>query len=529
MKRISCILMLPLLVLGSDCGSNHAQYPGLQPGAKSGEFVVAVEPLVIGVDTFHAEYGTIAVPENRNRATTRLIHIPFLRIRALSQHPAEPVFGFAGGPGASNMYWDWQKARIVLPEHDFVLVGYRGMDGSVTLDCPEVTDAVRESDCPLSDASMQRIGQAYASASHRLEASGIDLDGYTMLETIEDNESVCRVLGCDRISILGESYGTRIAYLYGLKHPERILRSALIAVNPPGGFVWEPETIDAQLRHYATLWSADSLAKSRCPDLYATMQAVLASMPRRWLFIPISADKVKIATFGLLFHRTTAAKVFDAYVAAGEGDYSGLALMSLAYDYIVPSLSTWGEPASKAVSADFDSSRNYLHDMMPSALPLGSPMGAFMWGPLQYFHWPTHMLPAEFREARRSEVQTLLLGGSLDFSTPAVNTTEKLLPYLPNGKQIILSEYGHVQDMWQMNPENISLILTSFYKTGIPDISMNRYAPMDFSVSWGFPRIAKTAVGGISILLFAFILLTVYLVRRRRRRLTSQSPTTALL
>jgi pimeloyl-ACP methyl ester carboxylesterase len=376
---------------------------------------------------------------------------------------------------------------------------------------------------------MKRIGQAFTCAAQRLQKDGVDLDGYTMLETIEDNESVCDALGYSKINLLGESYGTRIAYLYGLKHPERIRRSALIAVNPPGGFVWEPETIDGQLKYYAALWSRDSLARSRCPDLYAAMQAVLAAMPQRWLFIPISADKVRIATFGLLFHRNTAAMVFDAYVAAAEGDYSGLALMSLAYDYMVPSLSTWGEPASKAASADFDSSRNYLREMMPSGLPLGSPMSAFMWGPLQYSRWPTHMLPAEFRNARRSDVQTLLLGGSLDFSTPAVNATVGMLPFLPNGKQIILSEYGHVQDMWQVDPDNIRLILTTFYQTGIPDVSGNRHIPMNFAVSWGFPKIAKIAVGGISILLFALLLLTAYLVRRRRRRSAIHSSSNTIL
>jgi pimeloyl-ACP methyl ester carboxylesterase len=529
MKR-TCSYIL-LLVLSSNCGcrSDHAEYPISPTGAKSESYVLASRQFAIGADTFRADYGTITVPENRSKKASRLIHLPFLRVHSSSSKPAEPVFGFAGGPGASNMYWDRAKARTLLPEHDFVLVGYRGMDGSVCLDCTEVTEVVRKSDSPLSSESIEKLGHAFTSAAQRLQNSGIDLDGYTILETIEDNESVCRALGYGRINLLGESYGTRIAYLYGLKYSERIFRSGLIAVNPPGGFVWEPETIDAQLRQYAALWSRDSLMRSRCPDLYGAMQTVLTGMAQRWLFFPISADKVKIATFGLLFHRSTAAMVFDAYVAAAGGDNSGLALMSLAYDYMIPSLSTWGEPAAKAVSADFDTSRNYLHDMTPPGLPLGSPMSAFMWGPLQYTRWPTHALPEEFRRARRSDVQTLLLSGSVDFSTPAVLATNNLLPFLPNGKQIIFSECGHVKDMWQTNPDNIGLILTTFYRTGVPDVSKNRYVSMDFAVSWGFPRIAKVALGGAICLLFAVVFLGVYLVRRHRRRSTSRSPSVRLI
>lgn len=509
-----------LSVLGVDGGysSDDPGYPPAPPGSKAENFIVEPSPFTIGADTFQADYGTITVPECRSKSASRLIHLPFLRIRSSLRHPTEPVVGLAGGPGASNMYWDWAKAATLLAEHDFILVGYRGIDGSVTLECPEVTEAVRECDSPLSDEAMERIGHAYTSAAQRLLDSGIDLDGYTMVEVIEDNESVCKALGYGRINLLGESYGTRVAYLYGLRHPERVHRSALIAVNPPGGFVWEPGTIDAQLKQYAVLWSRDPLMRSRCSDLYTAMHSVLAAMPRRWLFLPISADKVKIATFGLLFHRSTAAMVFDAYVAAAEGDYSGLAVMSLAYDYMVPSLSTWGEPASKAASADYDSSRDYMREMTPPGMPLGSPMSAFMWGPLQHTHWPTCALPEELRRTQRSDVQTLLLGGSVDFSTPVVNATNKLLPYLPNGRQIVFSECGHVKDMWEANPDNMRLILTTFYRTGIPDVSKNTYIPMDFTVSWGFPKIAKAALSIIFCLLLALVVLAVYLVRKHLLR-----------
>jgi hypothetical protein len=36
----------------------------------------------------------------------------------------------------------------LLDEHDIVMVGYRGVDGHVVLDCPEVTKAWREGKSP---------------------------------------------------------------------------------------------------------------------------------------------------------------------------------------------------------------------------------------------------------------------------------------------------------------------------------------------------------------------------------------------
>ena len=252
------------------------------------------------------------------------------------------------------------------------------------------------------------------------------------------------------------------------------------------------------------------------PDLYATMRSVLERTPQRWLFLSINPGRLKLATFGLLFQRKTAGMVFDAYVAAEKGDPSGLALMSLAYEFIIPTLSVWGDLASKAVSADYDSTRNYYREMQAENLPLGSPMSTLLWGSLLDGRWPTRMLPEEFRRPRASGVQTLLVSGSVDFSTPPESATRDLLPYLPNGRQVILSECGHIADLWYANMENTRLILTTFYRSGEPDLSKNAYLPMDFSVSWGFPLIAKVALGGIVFLALVLAALVLWLVKKLR-------------
>jgi pimeloyl-ACP methyl ester carboxylesterase len=510
-------LLLPVLVSGFGCGGKKPVYPVPRPGAAAGSVVTEPRPLKIGSDEYEADYGTITVPENRSTSTSRLISIPFLRIHSPSTRPSEPVFGFAGGPGASNMTWDWGKARTFLPEHDFVLVGYRGVDGSTVLDCPEVAEAMKGDDNLLGVESMERIGRAWTASAKRLSAQGVDLDGYTMLETLEDNESVRRALGFERINLLSESYGTRVAYLYGLNYPDRVFRSAMISVNPPGHFVWQPRTIDAQLKHYATLWSRDSVMSRKSPDLYATMRTVLSDLPHRWLFLPINPGKVKVATFALLFQRNTSAMVFDAYVAAERGDPSGLALMSLAYDYLLPSMFVWGDLASKATSADSDSSPSYSRGMEPDSMPLGTPMSTLLWGPLAYTRWPTRQLPEKFRKPRHSGVETLLLSGSVDFSTPPEFATKELLPCLTHGQQVILSECGHVNDMWYANIENTRLLLDSFYKTGVPNTSLNAYLPMDFTVRWGFPKVAKLALGALAFLVLALCALIMWLARRHRR------------
>jgi pimeloyl-ACP methyl ester carboxylesterase len=529
MKRtMTCFsFFLILLMMTTGCGGDKIDFP--EPAARktAAACVSNAGTMKIGPAEYAADFGTITVAENRNKTTSRLIHLPFIRIHARSKTPREPIFCFSGGPGQSNVHWDWEGLRYLLSEYDLVAVGYRGVDGSTALDCPEVAEAFRGAGDLLGEESLKAIGRAWNASAKRLTAQGIDLDGYTMTECIEDNEAVRKALAYERINLLSASYGTRVAYLYGLEHPQRINRSAMIGVNPPGRFVWDPEMIDGQLKSYARLWAQDATASLRSKDLYVTMRTVLADMPRRWLCFPINPGKVKVVTFCLLFQRNTAAMVFDAYVAAAQGDASGLALMSLAYDYVLPSMSTWGDLAAKAVSADFDPARNYRRDMEQANTPFGSPLSTLLWGPLHFSRWPMRLLPEEFRKARPSDVETLLLSGSNDFSTPAEFATRELLPYLKNGKQVILSEYGHVGDVLNGNPENSRRILTSFYESGVADTSMNAYVPVDFNVRWGFPLIAKVSLAVIVVLIIILILLVVWLLRKIRSRKLKKSAKTS--
>jgi len=92
-------------------------------------------------------------------------------------------------------------------------------------------------------------------------------------------------------------------------------------------------------------------------------------------------------------------------------------------------------------------------------------------------------------------VETLLISGNIDATTPAQWATEELLPSLSNGEQVILSEFGHTDDVWNLQPEATVHLLTTFYDSGEVDNSLFTYQPMDFDVSLGFPVMAKMIAG----------------------------------
>ena len=272
--------------------------------------------------------------------------------------------------------------------------------------------------------------------------------------------------------------------------------------------------VDAQLEYYADLWK--KAQGSSAPDLITAMRSVNANMPRRWLFLPIDPGKVKVIAFAMLYHRTTAPMIFNAYLAGQKGDPSGLALMSMAYDFMMPGMMTWGEFFAIGGSADFQPGRDYRSELTAPGTILGSPMSLLIWGSAG--GWPITPMADQYRQVQPTDVETLLISGSIDFSTPAQFATDELLPSLHHGKQVILAERGHVDDFWGFQPEAAQRLLTSFYDTGVADDSLYSYLPMDFKPAMSFPLLAKVMVGTGLILILAAGLLVWGIVRGIQRR-----------
>lgn len=514
-------LFVLISALLSGCKGGEETPMTVPTGAKAGD--LSIEPCTYTVDDveYAADCGTLVVPENRNDPDARLIALPIINVRATGDNPTEPIFWLTGGPGSSNMHF--KHFEGLLDNHDIVMVGYRGVDGSVVLDCPEVTKAWRGVGGDLfSEESLANIGEAFRRCAAHWQDEGVDLAGYTLPEVIEDLEAARIGLGYPRVNLLSGSYGTRVAMFYASLYPDSVYRSAMTAVNTPGHFVWEPETLDEQIRYDAALCAQDPECSARTDDLAESMRNVTRNLPRRWLFIPIDPGKARVVTHFLLFHRRSSATVYDLYLAAEEGDPSGVALMSVMYGFMWPPMSTWGEWASKGI-IDYDPARDYVTEMDPPDSIIGSPLSLACGGFGQFGDsWPITPVPDEFLEPPSSDVETLLVSGSIDFSVAPQWATDELLPVLSNGHQVILSEFGHTNDFWGLQPEATVHLLTTFYDTGEVDDSLYTYQPMDFHVDNGWPAQAKQylaiAVAVPLVLVIAILIVVVWVVLKRRRR-----------
>jgi pimeloyl-ACP methyl ester carboxylesterase len=251
--------------------------------------------------------------------------------------------------------------------------------------------------------------------------------------------------------------------------------------------------VDQGIKRYADLWKQDPKCAVRTTDLEGTIRAVLAELPREWKGVRIDPDKVKLATFKLLYDTGTAAQVLDAFVAAKEGDWGGLALLSLSWDKTAASGLSPGDSFCKLISARiYQSGRDYLQEMNPPGSIIGSPLTRLSMGMVQLnpkLLDSIRQIPEEYRKGWNYQVPTLVVNGALDFSSPVTVARKELMPYLKNGKLVVLPNMGHNDPFTQQNA--FVHLMETFYRTGDADTSIYANAPVNFTPAQRLTDLAK--------------------------------------
>ena len=127
--------------------------------------------------------------------------------------------------------------------------------------------------------------------------------------------------------------------------------------------------------------------------------------------------------------------------------------------------------------------------LRPDSNAIGTPLSMLFWGSSS--KWPMKMIDAEYRKPRMSNTETLMISGNLDNSTPAEIATQELLPYLPNGKQIVLKDMSHVGDMMYLQHGAFNHMALTYFDKGIVDTSTFKHDPVSFKPQKSFCKMAK--------------------------------------
>lgn len=521
---ITLILFVTVLLVG--CGAKATPVLAVPQGAQAGDLTgwQACEFQADGSKTkYAAECGTLVVPENWEKAGSRLIALPVVRIPASGTNPAHPVFFLQGGPGEANL--SWSPPAWLLKNHAVVMVGYRGVEGAVVLSCPEVNRLMKAHTGKDSFSEQTRTEGVAAvqqcAATH--QAAGVDLAGYTIPGVIEDLEATRTALGYAKINLFSLSYGTRIAQIYAYRHPDSLHRLVLIGVNTPGHFIWDRAALDQMIERISALCRKDATCRNRTSNFAQTLYEVNHNMPKRWLFFNIDPDTVRVGAHGMFFSTTMMPLIFDAYLVAGAGDPSGLTMLNL-LARLMPFDPIIGDQLSKAGSADLGKYGGIESVSLGNSI-MGAPLAEAVW-PMAA-GWPIALIPQELREFQESDVEMLLINGTVDFSTPPTALAEAKA-YFHKAQMVLLPEFSHVGDVMTLQPAALERLITSYYDTGVADASGYVYQPLSFKPSMSLPVIAKLLVAAMIVLPALLILGIVWAVRRIRRRRTRERPTVTL-
>ncbi|MEZ4503795.1 MAG: alpha/beta fold hydrolase [Dehalococcoidia bacterium] len=487
------LIALAAIVLVAVRLAPDAEAVSVPDGAQAGDLFLEACDYETEAGTYEADCGTLVVPENRANPASRLIALPVIRVRALSEQPAEPIFTLWGGPGLTNLQFVY--ANRFAEQHDVVMVGYRGVDGSVRLDCPEVESALRHASDLLSTASQEAYADGFRACAERLTTEGVDLAGYGLPQRVDDLEAARVALGYERIDLVSESVGTRTAMIYAWRYPAPIHRSVMVAANPPGHFLWDAQTADEQIRIYADLCREDASCDERTDDLAATVARLNRDLPGHWGPLPIKAGNVRIASyFGLMESTSEAAPIsgpmtLGSWLSAADGDASGLWFQSVIADLALPRAFVWGEYAATG-RLDASFARDYFASEPPEHA-LATSATAFAWGGGRLVDgWPAVTDEDEYRQVRATSVETLVISGDIDFAVPPKAAREELLPYLTNGHQVTLHGIGHTTSFWHEQVDAGSRLINTFLDEGTIDDSLYEPQHLDFA-----PPVTQATIG----------------------------------
>ncbi|MCA0902086.1 alpha/beta fold hydrolase [Microbulbifer agarilyticus] len=359
---------------------------------------------------------------------------------ALSDTRREPLYLLAGGPGqaSSDLVQLLNPLRKINRERDLVFVDRRGAGRSQVFDCGL-------SDSPPADIErfVELLADCYQANPERPLA-------LTSRQAVEDLEQVRKVLGHEKISLWGGSWGTRTALLYQQWYPQSLQSLVLDGVAPIDSKVFlTAQAAEAALVQLQQDCAADPVCRG-FGDWRGALDLILQSWDRasavsfpdpftglpseepveRWML----ANAVRTA----LYDPSVAAQLPFAIDQAAKGNLLPLSGIVGLFARLEESMAM-GLTFSVACAEEV--SRMERDEILADAA--GTFLGdafvqPFVRGCAQ---WPVPSREYPVSEARSHPV--LLISGSADPITPPLYA-ERDLGYLENRQHLIVQGGGHI-------------------------------------------------------------------------------------
>ena len=421
-----------------------------------------------------AELGRLLVPENRQKPTSRLIELAFVRFKSTAKNPGAPVVYLAGGPGGSGIgtargtrFPLFMAMREVA---DVIAFDQRGTGMSApNLNCRETIDYPPEK-IPNREEFLEIYKTQSLVCAESFRQKGVDLAGYNTNESADDLEDLRRALGAEKISLWAISYGTHLALATAKRHEKSIEKMILAGVEGLQHTVKLPSTIQAHLEHIDRLVKTDASLSKEIPSFTALVKEVLDKVEREPVEVettdPQTKQKVKVIVNKFVLQILTAfsfgsgeASLPALYYQMSKGNFSFAAQRWLGFTRTNQRVGSAMAFMMDCYSGISPVRRKQVERETETAL-----LGNVMNFPFTEVcsAWGNPDLGEKFRAPVKTTIPTIFISGTFDVRTP-VSNAEEVRRGFTNSTHLIIDGAVHSDPLFLSSPK-IKDVMLEFMK-----------------------------------------------------------------
>ncbi len=424
-------------------------------------------------DRVDAYRGSLVVPENRSDPNSRAIPIRYVRFPATDLSAGPPVVYLAGGPGGSGIATArGNRFSLFMAMREFgdvIALDQRGTGESNIL--PRCNSARRfPHDTGFSDAEYTAIYRAaFRECLDFWRGEGVDVRGYTTVESVVDLDALRVHLGAEKLTLWGTSYGSHLALAAAREMSDRLHRIVISSAEGLDQTIKMPARTDAYFKRLQEAIDTQAEARVAYPDIAALMRRVHARLDETPLMLHLPQEDGSPAPYllqrrdlqqiasGAISDPGIAARLVRLYAEIDRGETRrivktlghrhtpGDSISLRAMSTIMDVASGIGETRRRTVERQAQTS--LLKDFLNSTL--------FLTGVA-----PELDLGDKFREAPASDVPLLLLSGTLDGRTYIESQREAVAGFTQLSA-VTVRNAGH--NLFMSSPE-VSEVIVQFMR-----------------------------------------------------------------